>query len=113
MLQEEVDRRKFMEAKVQTYVRSLIEQNGKCKAFIQEQVIITKSTNDPELAEKAREFMLQLERSQFDEHDGQSTENDDDDGEDEEEEDVQEEALTEGEADATGARNEDVAISDI
>ena len=36
MLSEDVERRKFMEAKVQTYVRSLIDQNEKCKTFIKE-----------------------------------------------------------------------------
>ena len=34
-LEYEVDRRKFVEAKVQTYVRSLIDQNEKCKAYIE------------------------------------------------------------------------------
>ena len=33
-LEEEIDRRKFLESKVQTYVRSLIDQNEKCKNFI-------------------------------------------------------------------------------
>lgn len=33
-LDEEVERRKFLDAKVQTYVRSLIAQNEKCKTFI-------------------------------------------------------------------------------
>ena len=59
VLQEEIERRKFMEAKVQTYVRSLIEQNEKCKTFIRE--IKT---------DEAREFLHNIETSQFDEHDG-------------------------------------------
>ena len=32
--QEEIERRKYLEAKVQTYVRQLIGQNEKCKLFI-------------------------------------------------------------------------------
>ena len=32
--QEEIERRKYLEAKVQTYVRGLIDQNEKCKRFI-------------------------------------------------------------------------------
>ena len=31
---EEIERRKFLESKVQTYVRGLIDQNEKCKQFI-------------------------------------------------------------------------------
>ena len=82
MLSEDVERRKFMEAKVQTYVRSLIDQNEKCKTFIKE----LQGQGDNNVGEKAREFMHQLETSQFDEHDGQSTENEVEDIEDEEEE---------------------------
>ena len=37
-LTEEIERRKFLEAKVQTYVRSLIDQNERCKAFIRDLV---------------------------------------------------------------------------
>ena len=33
-LEEEIERRRFIEGKVQTYVRSLIDQNEKCKNFI-------------------------------------------------------------------------------
>ena len=66
MLNEEVERRKFMEAKVQTYVRSLIEQNEKCKTFIRG---INNTTTDG-VVDKARDFMHKLETSQFDEHDG-------------------------------------------
>lgn len=33
-LEQEIQRRKFIEAKVQTYVKSLCLQNQKCKEFI-------------------------------------------------------------------------------
>ena len=33
-MQEEIDRRKYLDKKVQTYVRCLCEQNEKCKQFI-------------------------------------------------------------------------------
>ena len=35
-LTDEIERRKFMETKVQTYVKSLCMQNQKCKDFISE-----------------------------------------------------------------------------
>lgn len=35
-MQEEIDRRKYLEKKVQTYVRCLCQQNQRCKEFIQE-----------------------------------------------------------------------------
>ena len=35
---EEIERRQFVEKKVQTYVKTLIDQNSKCKQFIQDQV---------------------------------------------------------------------------
>ena len=87
-----------MEAKVQTYVRSLIQQNEKCKTFIKE------IKNEGGVVEIAQDFMHKLETSQFDEHDGQSTENEEEveAGDDNEE-------YEEGEAN----ENEDVAISDI
>ena len=54
MLHEEVERRKFMDAKVQTYVRSLIEQNEKCKTFIRG---VDKETGQSTLVDRARDFM--------------------------------------------------------
>ena len=33
-MSEDIERRKFLETKVQTYVRSLIMQNERCKEFI-------------------------------------------------------------------------------
>ena len=70
-MEEEIERRKFVEAKVQTYVRSLIDQNEKCKTYIRAQ------TNEQgDQSAKAASFLHALETNQFDEHDGQSTEND-------------------------------------
>ena len=95
-----------MEAKVQTYVRSLIEQNEKCKTFIKD------IKNEGGIVEKAQQFMHKLETSQFDEHDGQSTENEEEEAEGDDNE-VDEE-YEEGDANNNdGQYAEDVAISDI
>ena len=91
-----------MEAKVQTYVRSLIQQNEKCKTFIKE------IKNEAGVVENAQDFMHKLETSQFDEHDGQSTENEDGEQVEGDDNEVDEE-YEEGDAN----ENEDVAISDI
>ena len=79
-LTEEVDRRKFLEAKVQTYVRSLIDQNEKCKSYI-------RGLYDGENGQQARKFLQGLEMNLYDEHDGQSTENEEGDDEVDEDED--------------------------
>ena len=98
-LTEEIERRKFIESKVQTYVRSLIDQNEKCKAFIRDLVA---SDSDDDVQEKARNLLHAIETSQFDEHDGQSTENDENDEEDDDHDDIEVESA-----------DQDVDISDI
>ena len=100
-LEEEIDRRKFLEAKVQTYVRSLIDQNEKCKNFIR--TVAPSAAENGDLTQKAKTFLHELDTNPYDEHDGQSTENEEDEVEVEESEEVAEDA--EGQ--------EDVAISDI
>lgn len=55
-LRDEIERRKFLEAKVQKYVKVLIEQNQKSKRFIKENC-----ANLPEFKRKADLFIQQLE----------------------------------------------------
>lgn len=54
-LQAEVSRRKFMDAKVQTYVRSLIQQNERCKEFIKS------SGTEPISGERGTHFLQSLQ----------------------------------------------------
>lgn len=82
-----------MEAKVQTYVRSLIDQNEKCKTFI-------RGLSNSGLGERAKAFLQSLDTHLFDAHDGLSTENEEEEDDD----------------DGTGGEEEsqaDVAVSDI
>ena len=51
-MSEEIERRKFIEKKVQTYVKSLCDQNQKCKQFIE--------TNVPD-KNKSEKFILGLQ----------------------------------------------------
>lgn len=105
-LEEEIDRRKFLESKVQTYVRSLIDQNEKCKNFIR--TVAPAAAEQGDLPQKAKVFLHDLDTSPYDEHDGQSTENE------EEEDDEEAGEADEAEEVADDAEeNEDVAISDI
>ena len=123
-LSEEVDRRKFLEAKVQTYVRSLIDQNEKCKSFIRS--LVASSSKDLKeneishslIGNRAQKFLHQLETSQFDEHDGQSTEseaenNQEEDGEEDEDKIDNDEVQVVGDRDDDEVEDGDVAISDI
>ncbi|CDW85846.1 UNKNOWN [Stylonychia lemnae] len=77
VLNEEIERRQFLESKVQKYVRGLIAQNQKCNEFIES--LLSTSYNKKQI----EDFLREIKNKDFDENEGESTENEgDEQGED-------------------------------
>ena len=69
-LKIEIDRQKFLEKNVKKHVSGLVRQNEKCKTFIQSLL-----SSMPSEGNKIREFLGNIECRDFDEVEGESTEN--------------------------------------
>lgn len=79
---DEIERRKFIEAKVQKYVKGIITQNEKCKDLLKSIAKNTGGSNGKEI-NKINEFLNDIESKEFDENEGESTENENNDDEEE------------------------------
>ncbi len=70
MLKEEINRRKFLENKVQKYVKSLITKNESLANFIKDLI-----STEPQIEVKVKEFMRQAQGREHLENEGESTDN--------------------------------------
>eukprot|EP00347_Sterkiella_histriomuscorum_P014967 403358818 len=74
-LHEEIERRQFLETKVQKYVKGLITKNQKCTEFLQDLSESYQSHNRLKDKQAIDGFLKKLENKEYDENEGESTEN--------------------------------------